>query len=282
MTESRDNKTKKKKRTAGDVIRIIALLIAIGVFVYSGYRLFTIYLEYKAGTDEYSSLEDFANISGNPSGGSDSDPDGAGVKVETNEQGETERYMESPVDFAGLKAINKDVIGWLNVEALDISYPMVRGTDNDYYLHRTFKKEDNFAGSIFMDYLNNPNLKDQNTIIYGHNMKNGSMFGTLKQFREEGVFEKSRYFWIYTPTMNYKYEIFSCHEVGAVSNTYQISFAKDKEFQDYLDEAVEHSVVKGTAKATSKDRIVTLSTCTGNEATRFVVQGVLVDSIKVK
>ena len=183
MTESRESKRKNRKRTAGDVIRVIALLIAIGVFVYSGYRLLTIYLEYKAGTDEYSSLEGFANISGNTSD-SGAESEGAGVRVETNEQGETERYMESPVDFAGLKAINKDVIGWLNVEALDISYPMVRGTDNDYYLHRTFKKEDNFAGSIFMDYLNNPNLKDQNTIIYGHNMKNGSMFGTLEQFRE--------------------------------------------------------------------------------------------------
>lgn len=278
MTENRDRRPKKRKRTAGDVFRIIALLIAIGVFVYSGFRLLTIYLEYKAGTDEYSSLEGFANISGSTGGESE----GSDVRVETNDQGETERYMESPVDFAGLKAINKDVIGWINVEALDISYPMVRGTDNDYYLHRTFKKEDNFAGSIFMDYLNNPNLKDQNTIIYGHNMKNGSMFGTLKQFREEEVFEKSHYFWIYTPKMNYKYEIFSCHEVGAVSNTYQISFAKDKDFQDYLDEAVEHSVVKSTAKVTAKDHIVTLSTCTGNEATRFVVQGVLVDSIKVK
>ena len=225
MTESRESKRKNRKRTAGDVIRVIALLIAIGVFVYSGYRLLTIYLEYKAGTDEYSSLEGFANISGNTSD-SGAESEGAGVRVETNEKGETKRYMESPVDFTGLKAINKDVIGWLNVEALDISYPMVRGTDNDYYLHRTFKKEDNFAGSIFMDYLNNPNLKDQNTIIYGHNMKNGSMFGTLKQFREEGVFEKSRYFWVYTPTMKYKYEIFACHEVGAVSNSYQIAFAK--------------------------------------------------------
>ena len=78
-------------------------------------------------------------------------------------------------------------MGWLRIRALGISYPVVQGEDNDFYLHRTFEKEDNFAGCIFVNCDNSGNFTDQNTIIYGHNMKDGSMFGKLKKFREEQI-----------------------------------------------------------------------------------------------
>ena len=95
-------------------------------------------------------------------------------------------YQPPEVDFEELQKMNSDVIGWIEVEAIpEISYPIVRGEDNDYYLHRTFKKANNSAGSIFVDYRNGQYFGDCNTIVYGHNMKNGSMFGKLKWLTEK-------------------------------------------------------------------------------------------------
>lgn len=186
-------------------------------------------------------------------------------------------YMKNPVDFTALQGINDDIVGWLKVGALDISYPVTQASDNDYYLHLTFELVQNAAGCIFVDYQNRPDFQDDNTIIYGHNMKDGSMFGTLKNFVQDGVYESDPYFWIYTPERIYKYEIFNCSTVGAVSNTYTLEFGSRKEFQNYLDKALMQSQVDSSkVKVKSSDKIVTLSTCTGDEETRFVVQGKLV------
>ena len=186
-------------------------------------------------------------------------------------------YMKNPVDFTALHGINDDIVGWLKVGALDISYPVTQASDNDYYLHLTFELVQNAAGCIFVDYQNRPDFQDDNTIVYGHNMKDGSMFGTLKNFVQDGVYESDPYFWIYTPERIYKYEIFNCSTVGAVSNTYTLEFGSRKEFQNYLDKALMQSQVDSSkVKVKSSDKIVTLSTCTGDEETRFVVQGKLV------
>ena len=135
---------------------------------------------------------------------------------------------------------------------------------------------DNFAGCIFMEYQNHSDFSDKNTIIYGHNMKNGSMFGTLRKFYEDEVYEKAPYFWIYTPDKIYRYDIFSCAEVPVDSLAYQITFSGEGSFEKYIDDAYSRSVVKGNdIKVTAEDKIVTLSTCTGNESTRFIVQGKL-------
>ena len=186
-------------------------------------------------------------------------------------------YMKNPVDFTALQGINDDIVGWLKVGALDISYPVTQASDNDYYLHLTFELVQNAAGCIFVDYQNRPDFQDDNTIVYGHNMKDGSMFGTLKNVGQDGVYESDPYFWIYTPERIYKYEIFNCSTVGAVSNTYTLEFGSRKEFQNYLDKALMQSQVDSSkVKVKSSDKIVTLSTCTGDEETRFVVQGKLV------
>ena len=255
---------KKKKITVGGIFRLLIIIIALGVFCYSGYQLLTIYLEYKKGSDEYSSLEQQYILSG----------EGA----EEVDKVSGEPVMKNPVDFDSLKKINTEIIGWLNVEAMDISYPVTQSKDNDFYLHRTFEKTYNFAGCIFLDYESKKDFSDRNSIIYGHNMKNGSMFGKLKKFYQEGVYEESPYFWIYTPDKIYKYEIFSCQEVGATSKTYQLEFRNDKDFMEYIKNAFEKSVVKSDIEVDKDDKIVTLSTCTGNDATRFIVQGKLINT----
>lgn len=183
--------------------------------------------------------------------------------------------LRNPIDFASLSEVNEDIVGWLKISALDISYPVVQGEDNDYYLHRTFEGVENFAGCIFLNCDNADDFTDQNTIVYGHNMKDGSMFGKLKKFQEEEIFKKSKYFWMFTPDKIYQYRIFSAAIVNKTGLTYQIMF-EDNEFDKWITSAYENSVVENNdVEFTRDDRVMTLSTCTGNDATRFVVLGKL-------
>lgn len=262
-----------KKSRAGDILLTVILIAAIAVFCYAAYNLYHIYTEYKKGTDEYNKIAQMAVTQ--------RDPDAPEAPKEEEEA------LKPPmnIDFDSLRSINKDVIGWIYVEALpDINYPVVQGENNETYLHMTYEKNYNFAGTIFIDYENKRDFSDCNTLVYGHNMKNGSMFAQLKNFTQnEEVYKQSKYFWIFTPEKNYRYEIVSAYTTGKNSDTYTLFKGPGEEFQKYLDDMKAKSEIPTEAGDMDiKDRIVTLSTCTGNEATRYVVQGVRVDSLDVK
>ena len=246
----------------------IALIVAIAVFCYAAFNLYHIYTEYKKGTDEYNQIEEMAVT--------ERDADSAEV-AGPNAQ------LKPPieVDFDKLKSVNEDVVGWIYVDALpDISYPIVKGKDNQTYLHQTYEKNYNFAGTIFVDYENSGDFSDCNTLVYGHNMKNGSMFGHLKKFREDDkLYKQDKYFWILTPERNYRYEIITAYTTGVNSDTYTLFKGPGEEFEKYLETIKGYSEIQtDDTDLTIKDRIVTLSTCTGNESTRFVVQGKRVDA----
>jgi sortase B len=180
--------------------------------------------------------------------------------------------------------VNEDVIGWIYVEAIeDINYPVVKGKDNDEYLHMTYEGNYNFAGTIFIDCENSGDFSDCNTLVYGHNMKNGSMFGQLKKFTQNSeTYEKSKYFWIFTPEASYRYEIISAYVTSVSSDTYTLFKGPGEEFLKYLDKIKGYSELAVDDFETDvKDKVVTLSTCTGNEATRYVVQGIRTDTILV-
>lgn len=289
------SKKQKRKKTFGDFLTNILMLVALGVFIYAGYTLYGFYREYKEGSDEYDNLESSYAAEEQSEDLDALEDDEALRRFQSIEEAEkdgtidghetatvvengkrvTLPVMANPIDFTELKSVNEDIVGWLRIRALDISYPVVQGEDNDFYLHRTFEKTDNFAGCLFFNYLNKPDLTDQNTIVYGHNMKNKSMFGKLKLFREEGTFEKSKFFWIFTPNFIYQYRIFSATVVNKTGLTYQTGFT-DEQFDEFIDYAFEHSEIEaGDVEVTKEDRIVTLSTCTGDDATRFVVMGKL-------
>ena len=147
----------------------------------------------------------------------------------------------------------------------------------------SLKKNYNFAGTIFVDYENKGDFSDCNTIVYGHNMKNGSMFAQLKKFtQDEETYKKSKYFWIFTPEKNYRYEIISAYTTGVNSDTYTLFKGPGEEFEKYLEKIRGYSEIRTDAEGMNiKDKIITLSTCTGNEATRYVVQGKRVDTLDV-
>lgn len=271
MEENKNNTQKQpeqKKKKKSDVLLTIALIVAIAVFCYAAFNLYHIYTEYKKGTDEYNQIEEMAVT--------ERDADSAEV-AGPNVQ------LKPPieVDFDKLKSVNEDVVGWIYVDALpDISYPIVKGKDNQTYLHQTYEKNYNFAGTIFVDYENSGDFSDCNTLVYGHNMKNGSMFGHLKKFREDDkLYKQDKYFWILTPERNYRYEIISAYTTGVNSDTYTLFKGPGEEFEKYLETIKGYSEIQtDDTDLTIKDRIVTLSTCTGNESTRFVVQGKRVDA----
>jgi sortase B len=263
---------KKKKTTFGDVLSVIILIVAIAVMAVAGFKLYKILMEYKAGSDEYANISNMVV--------KERDPDKEEVQKLT--EGESEGAVKTwnapiSVDFNQLKAINEDVVGWIYMEAIpDINYPIVHAKDNDFYLHRTYKKEDNFAGTIFIDAANSPDFSDQNTIVYGHNMKNGSMFGKLKQYKTQETMDASKYFWILTPQGDYKYQIFSVYTAPVDGSTYTLIKGPGKETIEYGDKMKGLSLWKDlyTKPFIETDNFVTLSTCTGDTSTRFVVQGV--------
>ena len=271
MEENKNNTQKQpeqKKKKKSDVLLTIALIVAIVVFCYAAFNLYHIYTEYKKGTDEYNQIEEMAVT--------ERDADSAEV-AGPNAQ------LKPPieVDFDKLKSVNEDVVGWIYVDALpDISYPIVKGKDNQTYLHQTYEKNYNFAGTIFVDYENSGDFSDCNTLVYGHNMKNGSMFGHLKKFREDDkLYKQDKYFWILTPERNYRYEIITAYTTGVNSDTYTLFKGPGEEFEKYLETIKGYSEIQtDDTDLTIKDKIVTLSTCTGNESTRFVVQGKRVDA----
>lgn len=271
MEENKNNTQKQpeqKKKKKSDVLLTIALIVAIAVFCYAAFNLYHIYTEYKKGTDEYNQIEEMAVTERDADSGEVAGPNA---------------QLKPPieVDFDKLKSVNEDVVGWIYVDALpDISYPIVKGKDNQTYLHQTYEKNYNFAGTIFVDYENSGDFSDCNTLVYGHNMKNGSMFGHLKKFREDDkLYKQDKYFWILTPERNYRYEIITAYTTGVNSDTYTLFKGPGEEFEKYLEMIKGYSEIQtDDTDLTIKDRIVTLSTCTGNESTRFVVQGKRVDA----
>ena len=179
MTEKKPSKKKG--------IYTVLMLICIAVFLVALYKIIDIYMGYKEIDDFYNQANDDYVIQ--------------------NDDGSI-----SYVDLDRLVKENGDIKGWIYIEGTDISYPLLQGPDNDYYLYRTYKKEYLFAGSIFIDAANAPDLSDQHTIIYGHNMKNDSMFGTLGKFKQQDYRDQHRYIYILMPGQDWnKYEIFSAY-----------------------------------------------------------------------
>lgn len=188
-------------------------------------------------------------------------------------------FPDIEVDFDELKKINPSCVAWLYVEGAQINYPVVQGEDNEFYLHHTFEMKKNSAGCVFMDWEVDPELTSWNTFFYGHNMKNGTMFGHLKNFiNNPANYKKYPYIYVFRPEGIYRYEIFSYYLDQTDSKMYYTCDTFD-EYRAYLREATKLSSKECKAKAKADDNIVTLVTCSGSGAykRRFFVHGVFVD-----
>ncbi|MBR4706730.1 MAG: class B sortase [Pseudobutyrivibrio sp.] len=189
-------------------------------------------------------------------------------------------YHDIDVDFEGLKEINSDIVGWIYFEGdVGISYPLLYSGD-DYYLNHNYLKEEESAGSIYIEKNNNPDLSDVHTLIYGHNMRNLSMFGRLRYYKtEEDYLKTHRYFQLITETGAYRYEIFAYKDVNTLSGGIYTTW---KYVDDDFKEFVEDTICQGSYVDTDIDvddgtHIVTLSTCSYDSDVRFTVSATRVD-----
>ena len=276
------------KKNRGRLPFILVLIVCIGVLAFSGYKIISIRMNYKQAQDEYTALREYTTVNDEPSDtdvpqtvsaepksdDSDSaDPSTHGAQVGSK------KHLKAPitVDHNALQAANPDYIGWLYIGALGVSYPVMRGTDDEYYLHHTFDGSYLFAGSLFVNYTSGRDFSDPHTLIYGHNMKDGSMFGTLRTLLDNKLYEQDPYFWILTPKGDYRYKMFAMYTCLDTSDTYTVFSGHGEIVADYIKAMKAKSLVDlGEISYDTESKVVTLSTCVQAEGSeRFVVQGIL-------
>lgn len=256
-------------------IWIVTLAVSIMIGIIASINIVRLNSEYQAGLDEYKELKQYVKVV--ETSEKEQGPVAKLPELQQQENADSIIPMQIEVDFEKLKEINEDLIGWLYYEPLEISYPIVRGNDNDYYTLYTFEKEKNSSGAIFMDFLNKPNMDNYNTIIYGHNMRNGSMFGSLKKLlNDASVIDENPNFYVYTQDRIFMYEIVACYITNDRSDTYNLVQSEEDQ-QAYVKYIKEVSAYDSTRDIKPDDKIVTLSTCHGLHSTnRTVVHGVLI------
>lgn len=179
--------------------------------------------------------------------------------------------------FKPLLEINKEVVGWINIPGTNIDYPVLQAGDNDYYLNHDINGNKSLFGSIFMDFRNNTNRSNSNIILYGHNMKNGSMFHDLVYYKDQQFFEKHSIIFFDTLYEEEKWEVFSVYVTDVNFNYLVTNFKTFEEYDKYLNAIKGKSLFKKDITLTKDDRILTLSTCSYEfKNARLVVQAKLV------
>lgn len=186
-----------------------------------------------------------------------------------NEYGIATKYK---VDFNKLKEINEDTVAWLKVNGTYIEYAVVKGNDNSYYLNHNFDKKYNSAGWIFADYKNKFDGTDKNIVIYGHNMRDNSMFGTLKNVLEEAWYNNEENYVInfVTEKEEQKYQVFSIYQIKNEDYYIDTEF-KNNEFEKFVNTIKSRSIKDFSIEVSSEDSILTLSTCANNNKYRVVL-----------
>lgn len=180
------------------------------------------------------------------------------------------------LDLEALREENEDVIGWICIPDTNISYPLLQWTDNEFYLKHSWQQTPNPAGSIFMEWQNNPDFTDFNTIIYGHRMREKEMFGMLHSFRKESFLKAHPSVYILSDQGVYRYDIFAVQRVRLDSPVYGLDHTTERQKQELIRFSLDYSLIDTGIVPTAEDQILTLSTCSGvNFTTRWVVQGVL-------
>lgn len=197
-------------------------------------------------------------------------------------------YIDNPIDFITLTKDSPDIYGWIKVWGTVIDYPVLQhATDDTFYLTHLPDGRENIAGSIYTESLNSKQFADPNTVIYGHNMKVGSMFAELHNFADVEFFNNNKYFTIYTKDRMLEYEIFAAYLETDAHLLYAYNFDDPQIFEKYLKKVFKNTDqkanIRNDLKVTSDNCIVTLSTCEkGGGDGRFLIQGVLIEETKLK
>ena len=242
--------------------KILSIIFLI-IIIFTAYKIITTLNTYKVSKETYEKLNEYINTE-------------TSILDDT-----TEVITTKEVDFTSLKKINQDIIAWIYIEGTNINYPIVQGKDNDYYLNHLITKKTNSSGSIFMDYRNENNFNNKHTIIYGHNMKNGTMFAELAKYKNQEQYNTTSSYKIITPEKSYKVDIISGYVASVKENSWQLEFENDQELNNWLKQTKEKSFFESNITPSLDDKIITLSTCSYefNNA-KFVLVGIQKDNQK--
>ena len=244
---------KNKKKLFNVVMRIIELIFLI-LLVYSSINIFKWYNNNKENKQIINEIAESVTIN-----------------EDTNEE---KKYK---INFEELKQKNSDTVAWLKVENTNIEFPIVQANNNSYYLTHNFDKKYNVAGWIFADYKNKLDGTDRNIVVYGHNMRDNSMFGSLKDVITEEWYnnEENKYITFVTENDYQTYQVFSVYQIKTEDYYIQTEF-KSNEFLEFIDTITKRSKKDFGINVSKEDTILTLSTCANNNKYRVVLHSVRV------
>ncbi len=263
----KSNPKTKKERSLKETIRKSLLIFFSGLAVFSLIMIISNRLPYWKSINFYDeTAQDYTLPADND------------FPSEEHSEDHEEEKLTAPikVDFEGLRNINEDIVGWIYCEGTSINYPILHGVNNDTYIHTTYQGEYAQTGSIFIDYQNDPTFSDGNTIIYGHNMTDGSMFAALSQWQMQSFLDEHPIIWLLTPSGDYAIQVFSAYITTANDEAYSIYFSDTESLSSYVQRMRERSYVISDMQSDPQMRFVLLSTCTNATGDlRSVVHGML-------
>lgn len=202
------------------------------------------------------------------------------IEEPISEEAALEIYLaqgQKQYNHEGLKAVNSDYCGWLDIPGTSISYPVVQSEDNVEYLTRSFEGKKRSSGSIFVDANIRDIKKTRNLVIHGHNMKSGSMFAMLPAYKNISYYNKHPFIYLYTPDETMVYQVISAYTLKHDANeevAYQGVFADNEDFKNFVSGLLNRSVIDTNVDGIDEEQILTLSTCVNHSTSRFIVHAV--------
>lgn len=264
------SRTSPKRTAVGISVLSLCVLVAFG----SGFLVFRDLNQYAESKDAYQDLAGYVEVPEQTAS-----PEQATDPTETK-QDDADIVLPS-VDFEALRENGPDIIGWLSLPDTVLNYPVTQTDNNEYYLNHLYDGTYNKVGCLFADYENQAGFSDRNTIVYGHNMRDGSMFALLNRYDEQSYFDTHRQMYLVTPKGGYVMEILAAfaakpEESGSETSPWQLSWKDDGAYTTWLTAMKERSAVESDVTVTCSDKVLTLSTCTPGGTGRFLVMGKLV------
>ena len=249
-------KKKRKLTKFGRILSDIVIVVCLIIAGFSGWNLYKEWHEYQESKETYEKLTPSVVIE-NP---------------DTNEVDTAPLF-----DWEKLKGINGDFVGWIRLDDSTVDYPFVQGTDNEYYLRHLFDGTYNNSGCVFMDVNNNRDFSDKNTILYAHNMKNGTMFASIEKYKDASYYDGHKVIHIYTEATTYDVYPVAGIVTDGQDDYVRTSFNDDNDFMSYVNRFVSSSTFTSEQSIEPIDRMIMLSTCNYDRSDgRYVLIGKLV------
>ena len=246
------NKKNKSKKYRKAILNLVIYIMLLSILLYSGIK---IYKWYKDKTNNNKIAEQIKDT------------------VIIEEKNEDENKKEYKIDFNKLKDQNNETIAWLKINNTNVEYPVVKGTNNSFYLNHSFDKSKNSAGWIFADYKNKFDNTDKNIVIYGHNMRDGSMFGSMLNILDAKWYEneENTNITLYTENEKCIYKVFSIYKIENEDYYIKTEFSDDNNFEQFVNTIKKRSIKEFNTDVSKDDNILTLSTCANNNKYRVVL-----------